>query len=146
MADRVDFYLLPGLDSQQRLLFACRLTEKVYGLNLPIAVLMQSANEAVAFDNLLWTFSDRAFVPHARGAGSDKAPVQIVERSEDARPAHLLINFAATIPPGLERFERVAEIVDEDAGRKALMRDRYREYRELNLRIETHQLGNASSG
>jgi DNA polymerase III subunit chi len=139
MAERVDFYLLPGLDAEQRLLFACRLTEKVYLLERQITVLTSSSDEAALLDNMLWTFSDRSFVPHARGA-AEGSPVQIVEQSEEARPAHLLINFAAGIPPALERFERIAEIVDEDAARKAMMRDRYREYRDLKLRIETHPL------
>ena len=41
---------------------------------------------------------------------------------------------------GLERFARIAEIVDADDERRRLGRERFKAYRELKLPLETHQL------
>jgi DNA polymerase IIIc chi subunit len=40
----------------------------------------------------------------------------------------------------LERFSRIAEIIDADDERRRLGRERFKAYRELKLTVETHQL------
>jgi len=52
------------------------------------------ADELRALDDLLWTFSDQSFVPHAIRAGDTPAdavtPVQPFERSLGVRPRAIL--------------------------------------------------------
>ena len=61
---KVDFYLLgEGADSRERI--ACRLAEKAWRLGNRVYVLAPDQAAAQALDELLWTFSQGSFVPHA---------------------------------------------------------------------------------
>jgi DNA polymerase IIIc chi subunit len=63
----------------------------------------------------------------------------------DAVPsADLLVNLAARIPERLDRFARIAEIIDADDQRRRLGRERFKAYREMKLSVETHQLDDAA--
>jgi hypothetical protein len=44
------------------------------------------------------------------------------------------------LPVHLERFARIAEIVDGDEERRRLGRERFKSYRDLKLSLEAHQL------
>jgi DNA polymerase IIIc chi subunit len=44
----------------------------------------------------------------------------------------------------LERFSRIAEVIDADDDRRRLGRERFKVYRELKLPLETHQLDDAA--
>ena len=58
--------------------------------------------------------------------------------------ADLLVNLSDRLPPGLERFARIAEIIDADPERRRLGRERFKSYRELQLAPETHQMDGAA--
>jgi DNA polymerase-3 subunit chi len=59
--------------------------------------------------------------------------------------ADLLVNLSDRLPARLERFARIAEIVDGDAERRTRGRERFKAYRDLKLPVETHQLDESSS-
>lgn len=147
--ERVDFYVLKSSQPNQRFNFACRLTEKAYLRDLRVVVLSDSAADAQALDEMLWTFNERSFVPHAlvRNADSCEAstPVHLTEdlRHIDAErigKTDLLVNLSDRLPVGVERFSRVAEIIDADDERRRLGRERFKAYRDLKVTLETHQL------
>jgi DNA polymerase-3 subunit chi len=157
MTERVDFYVLNSATERQRFTFACRLTEKAYLLTLKVVLLSDSAAEAAALDEMLWTFNDRAFVPHDlrradptaecdawRPRAALAAPVQLTADLEAIEAADLLVNLSARLPARLERFTRIAEIIDADAPRRARGRERFKAYRELNVPVETHRLDDAA--
>ncbi len=56
--------MLPGSESRARLKLACRLAEKAYLARQRVLVWLEDAAELASFDELLWTFADRSFVPH----------------------------------------------------------------------------------
>jgi DNA polymerase IIIc chi subunit len=58
--------------------------------------------------------------------------------------ADLVVNLSDRLPERLDRFARIAEIVDGDAGRKAKGRERFKAYRDMKLPVETHQLDESS--
>jgi len=147
--ERVDFYVLKSSEPKQRLNFACRLTEKAYLRDLRVVVLSDSAAAAEALDEMLWTFNERSFVPHAlcRDAASCDAstPVHVTADleqidSERIGKADLLVNLSDRLPVGVERFSRVAEIIDAHDERRRLGRERFKAYRDLKVTLETHQL------
>ena len=142
MTDRVDFYVLKSSTAKQRWTFACRLTEKAYLRDLRVVLWSDSRADADAIDELLWTFNERSFVPHQlrRHGESDAAPVQLTADLDPIEAADLLVNLSGRLPGGLERFARIAEIVDADDERRRLGRERFKAYRELKLPLETHQL------
>ena len=156
MTERVDFYVLNSATERQRFTFACRLTEKAYLLALKVVLLSDSAAEAEALDEMLWTFNDRAFVPHDlrradptaecdawRPRAALAAPVQLTADLEAIEAADLLVNLSARLPARLERFARVAEIIDADEECRRLGRERFKAYRDQKLALETHQLSDA---
>lgn len=145
MTERVDFYVLAGENPRQRWAFACRLTAKAYLQNLSIAVWIDAPADAKLFDDLLWTFDERSFVPHELSRDGERSdpgtPVHITLALESVERADLLINLADRLPAGLDRFKRIAEIIDADAERRRLGRERFKAYREHKLALETHQVG-----
>jgi DNA polymerase III subunit chi len=148
MTERVDFYVLHSTVAKQRWIFACRLTEKAYLKNLRVLILSESAADAKAVDELLWTFSDRSFVPHQLCQDEQSietdTPVRVTSALEGAGAADLLVNLSDRLPAGWERFARIAEIVDADPERRRLGRERFKSYRELKVALETHQLNDTA--
>ncbi len=153
MTERVDFYVLGSKTAKQRWTFACRLTEKAYLRDLKVVVLSDTAADTEVIDELLWTFNERSFVPHdicrenrARDAASADiaAPVQLTADLNGVGNADLLVNLSGRLPVGLERFSRIAEVLDADDERRRLGRERFKAYRELKLALETHQLNDVA--
>jgi DNA polymerase-3 subunit chi len=147
MTDRVDFYVLKSSAARQRWSFACRLTEKAYLRDLRVVVLNDSAADSEALDELLWTFNERSFVPHAivrDPACAAPEPVRLTPDLDGIDGADLLVNLSGRLPLRIERFARIAEIIDADEERRRLGRERFKAYRELQLPLETHQLDEAA--
>jgi DNA polymerase-3 subunit chi len=144
---QVDFYVLAGDDPSARLRFACRLVEKAWLKKHRVRVQLEPGGELEDFDRMLWTFSDRAFVPHRRAGSADDAPAPspapVVIADSDAADAwdgDVLVNLAMHAPPA-EGWSRIAEVVDGDAARRARGRERFRAYRERGLEPKTHEMG-----
>ncbi|MGD9387411.1 MAG: DNA polymerase III subunit chi [Gammaproteobacteria bacterium] len=144
---RVDFYVLQAQAAQAREVFACRLAEKVWRLRHRVYLHAGSADAARKVDELLWTFRDGSFVPHALDADdldeatAERTPVRIGAETEPHFEAELLINLDRQVPLFFSRFDRVAEIVGGDDDDKAAARERFRFYRDRGYTVETHQIG-----
>jgi DNA polymerase-3 subunit chi len=138
MAPRVDFYVLPDSEERARLVYACRLVEKAYLQDCRVYVHTAGPAEAEAFDELLWTFADRSFVPHELAGAAPQSPV-VVGCGEPA-DADLLVNLAPDAPAFFDRYPRVAEFVDAEPTRRDQGRRRFAWYRDRGLAPETHKL------
>jgi DNA polymerase-3 subunit chi len=146
MTGRVDFYVLKSESPKQRWIFACRLAEKAYLSSLRVAILQDDLGDAKAFDDLLWTFNERSFVPHdlCLDEKIDPATPVYLALDADRLPAvDLLVNLTDRMPAGFDRFARIAEIMDADPDRRRLGRERFKSYRDLKLTLESHQIGQA---
>ncbi|NNM61848.1 MAG: DNA polymerase III subunit chi [Steroidobacteraceae bacterium] len=150
MTERVDFYVLRSAAGRQRWSFACRLAEKIQLRDLRAVILAATDEDARELDTLLWTFSDRSFVPHALcgadGAADPATPVHLTANAELAPTADVLLNLSDRMPPGTERFARIAEIVDGDEGTRTRARERFKAYREMRVPVQTHMLGDGDGG
>jgi DNA polymerase-3 subunit chi len=147
----VDFYVLAGSDPGARLRFACRLVEKAWLMRNCVRVQFDPGGELAAFDQMLWTFSDRSFVPHRRAGDSESipspalAPVVLAENADaDASDGGLVVNLAADVPAGYESYARIAEVIDSDAGRRQRGRERFRFYRGRGIEPATHEMRSES--
>jgi DNA polymerase III subunit chi len=145
MAPRVDFYVLEGAEDRARLVYACRVIEKAFLQQLSVCVNLGTPAEAASFDTLLWTFADRAFVPHALthdGTGTAGAPPQTPVWVGCLAPiaADLLVNLAPVVPGFFGDYARVAEFVDAEPARRDAGRRRFAFYRERGLAPDTHKL------
>lgn len=140
---RVDFYVLAEADGESRLRLACRLAEKAFSPEQRVFVLASSSEEARQLDELLWTFRDRSFVPHALvdAPDADLMPVLIGTDPAAVEQADVLINLGAGVPAGYERFGRIVEPLDGDRERRQQGRERFRYYRERGDTPQSHDVG-----
>ena len=138
---RIDFYILDSDAPVERLKTACRICEKAFLLGHEVHVHTGEPALSQRMDELLWTFRDRSFVPHAVEPDDPiEWPVTIGHTMEPA-PRAVLINLASEVPSFFGRFERVAEVVDAQPQIKAAGRARYRFYRERGYPLQHHTLG-----
>src|SRR5574337_1370985 len=137
---QIDFYVLPDATPRGRALFVCRLAEKVFKRGQRSFVQLATENEARELDELMWTFHDRSFLPHALAAAGDDVPVLLGCGAEPAGDWDLLINLTAAVPAFFSRFARVAEVVDAAPEIRALGRERFRFYKDRGYAVETHQM------
>ena len=149
---QIDFYVLPDAQYQGhdkgRLLLACRLAEKAYGLGHQVYIHTDSQPLAEQVDDLLWTFKQNSFVPHALSTAlqddsTDAAVRQVIIGWQPEPPADqrdVLINLGAEVPAFFERFTRVVEVVDQQPQALAASRSRFKTYRERGQQPSTHKL------
>lgn len=141
---RVDFYVLDTADETARLRVVCRLADKIFGLGQQVHIHASDADQARHIDRLLWTFQDISFLPHQlAGQDTPSAPVSIGHDQMPPAGGDVLINLAAETPPFFSRFERVAEVVDEQPAIRSGGRARYRFYRDRGYPLQHHRLGAA---
>jgi DNA polymerase-3 subunit chi len=137
MAD-IRFYTLSASGGATRLRHACTLTEQAYLAGERVLVWLDDAAQLSQFDQLLWTFNDRAFVPHeplAADPASGEAPVQLhhgatLDSSVAASGFTTLVNLHDAPSAEVLRFPRVIEVIDGDARCRDAGRVRFRFYRE----------------
>ena len=144
--ERADFYVLEGSDARQRWRFACQEIEKAFLADERVLVWLDNDADVAAFDDLLWTFADRSFIPHEPlGPGSDwdETPVLLSCAGLPSTAPQVIVNLAAALPPGAQQALRIVEIVDGDAGRRQAGRQRFKEYRALGVEPVTHKSGAA---
>ena len=140
--ERADFYVLEGSDSRQRWRFACQEIERAFLADEYVLVWFDDAADLTAFDDLLWTFADRSFVPHeplTPESDWEETPVLLSAAASPPSAPHVIVNLAAGVPPGVDHSGRVVEIVDADDGRRQAGRLRFKHYRSLGLEPVTHK-------
>jgi len=137
---RVDFYIVNGEQEHDREIFACRLAEKAYKQGHRVVLRTTDEAQTYALDNLLWTFNPGSFVPHGCDKNDIDNPVR-VEHELTADSQHdVLINLNEKAVIELTAFSRIAEIVNQDPSRRSLARQRYKQYRESGLEVNSHNV------
>lgn len=138
----VDFYILTENTIENAYSFVCRLIDKAYQQKQAVFINTNSSQEAKTLDDLLWTFRDDAFIPHAI-YGEIKDPAPLMQLGYNVIPENtqnILLNLTATIPDYADNFKRIIELVPAGPATKKISREKYRIYRERNYEIKTHDL------
>jgi DNA polymerase-3 subunit chi len=142
MTERVDFYVLTSAAAKQRWAFACRLTEIAYLRDMSVDIVAETAADAAALDDLLWTFNDNSFIPHKMALDAQSrdpgTKIHVTLDPGEAPAADLLVNLSAGLPAHWERYARIAEVIDADEERRRLGRERFKSYRDLKIELQTH--------
>ena len=133
-----EFISLPS--PQDRLPLVCRWAKKCCEDGRTVAVHVGDTQQAEQLDEMMWTFEDRAFIPHVRAAAAKAPviePVLIHCGDEPLEEADVLIEAAGGAPDERAlRFAHVldfAEVYDEDL--RQLSRQRYKACREAGYRM-----------
>jgi DNA polymerase III subunit chi len=140
---RVEFYVIEDSAPAARLKLACRIAEKAFLVDQSVLVWHTDLDELKTFDELLWTFSDRSFVPHEL-LGPDvskcESNVMLSNGALPSRPIDIIINLAPDVPSCMNQAPRIAEIIDGDDVRRKAGRQRFKTYRDLGLQPVSHNI------
>ncbi|MGD9153666.1 MAG: DNA polymerase III subunit chi [Gammaproteobacteria bacterium] len=138
----VDFYLIDAATLNEQLRFACRLLDKAYLQQYTAYVHVENQAAAETMYDLLWTFRDISFVPHdlVRGPNSADAPVIIGSDEKPLQQHDILLNLHAAVPDFYTAYNRVIEIVHQDAAWKKIAREHYKFYQNQGHEVKTHDL------
>jgi DNA polymerase III subunit chi len=144
----IDFYTLSEGSRTPRLKAICQLVEKAFLGGERVLVWLQDEAQQSSFDDLLWTFGDRAFVPHeplAADPAASESPVQLFAGADLPRAAipggfSTLVTLRDEASADALAFGRVVEIVDADPAVRTAGRARFRFYRERGVTPSHHEL------
>ena len=109
-----------------------------------LRVLLHTPDEATtaALDKLLWHYPATAFIPHCRSHEAAAAEMPVVVGHDGASFPHheVLISLHTTSLPFFSRFQRVIEIVSQDAEDARLGRERFSFYRDRGYEMRHFDL------
>ena len=93
-------------------------------------------------DDLLWSFRQGSFLPHAVYTSDDAetTPVLLGHATEPDGPSDVLVNLAEDIPAFFSRFSRVTELVSGDDEQRDAARTHYKFYKDRGYTVRSHQL------
>jgi DNA polymerase-3 subunit chi len=148
---RIDFYLLPenAGPADNAVMAACKLCDKATGAGHRVYVSSPDLALVEEMDGALWSFRQGSFIGHEKHFGQnieEPQPPVLIGAGEPPETHHqILINLGAEVPAFFSRFERVLEIVEGDAGRRAKSRERYKFYKDRGYELNTFEQ-NAEGG
>lgn len=130
---KVDFYT----GSTDKLRTACQLSHKAMQNGVRVLLSAPDAETTDKLDKLLWQYPATAFMPHCRSdaAEAEQMPVLLNHGSERFPHHDLLISLHDECVPFFSRFERVIEIIGNDAEDSRLGRERYKFYRDRGYEL-----------
>ncbi|WP_020560546.1 DNA polymerase III subunit chi [Thiofilum flexile] len=137
----IRFYVLKSNQLQARLTLACKLIEKAYSQQLKTYIHTDNAAMSLQLDDLLWTYNDFSFMPHELAPSANKDTLILIGHDyEPLEHCDYLINLSATMPAFFARFERFAEILDQNEAILHAGRKRYQFYRDRGYTLDYHIL------
>ncbi|GAA5445464.1 DNA polymerase III subunit chi [Microbulbifer sp. NBRC 101763] len=137
---RIDFYILSSDQPQQADIFACRLAEKAYRSGLRVLVAVDNRDHASQIDQLLWTFREDSFLPHAAQSEEQHSAIEINSGEDPGTHHGLLINLCSKVPKWFSRFERLAEIVVQHPDTLQRSRLRFGHFRDRGYPLQSHKI------
>ena len=139
---RVDFYVVSDSNPDARERAACRLAEKAWMKSHRVFVHTASPAAARKVDELMWTFRQNSFLPHALfpGAPDEAEAVLVGDGTRPEDESDVLINLTDEVPAFYRQFDRVAEFVHGTDAARVAGRHRFRLYRDHGYAIESHNV------
>ena len=138
---RIDFYKLNSQNRTRINRFCCQLADKVVKMGNPVFVRTKNEAESHLLDDVMWTFSDSSFLPHAiQGDCEDTDAPVIIGHSASASKAYLLINLSDEFPENALNYDRVAEIISDVPENLQKGRARYSAYKRDAYPLHYHEI------
>lgn len=119
-----------------------QLVAKAWPQHGSVRVLTADEEMTALLDGLMWKWPATGFMPHCRLASplAPETPIIVDHAAEHRGPAAVLVNLQAAPPAFFSRFERLAEIVADDAATMAAGRERWKFYKERGYELRSHDL------
>lgn len=138
MTITIDFYLLTEPSFEATLRPLCHLVEQHYQPDARIYIHTPSRTITQQLDDLLWTFHDISFLPHASiDNNPNDVPILLGDANTANPSGNLLINLTSTVPNFYANFKKILEIVPSEDLAKAEARKRYKFYKSLGYVLNT---------
>jgi DNA polymerase-3 subunit chi len=138
---RIDFYVLPDDSVDAQHIFACRLAQKASKQGHRVYIHTESESQSKKLDELLWSFSATSFVPHTMKSDECANTPVYINHSGDPLDIHdVLINLTPNTPDCFGRFERFAELVNQNESVKQAGRERFKFYKSRGYPLQTHKI------
>jgi DNA polymerase-3 subunit chi len=142
MVSRADFYQLKSNDPASRYPLLCRLLEKCLAIGQQVYIICGDEAEAGYLNQYIWGFKPDSFIPHIRAHEDGESAVVLGHPStpDSDLPHHreICINLGPQLAP--EAFERVIELVVQEAGMLQTARSHYASYSQLGRTMQYHSL------
>lgn len=137
---RADFYIIP--EPSLPLRFVCQLASRVREEGCDLYIHAASKAEALTLDDLLWTFRDISFLPHALvdEAEALDCPIVIGWEGAEGPPRQALLNASGALPQSIAGYERIIDAAPADPKARDLARQRYKHYRDQGLEVRHHKI------
>ena len=126
-------------------LLACKLVAKAHAQKLSVYLSVADAGHAAELDNMLWTFSQGSFIPHAVCSNEkqeiDRYPVLIGPMDSGNQAGRkLLINLGDKVSDHYQDFHRILEVVSAEQADKSSARNRFKLYKSAGVTPATHEI------
>lgn len=111
--------------------YTCRLVRKARAANVRVIVLIDNADQLRHLDQELWQFSSTDFLPHVSidDPLAPVTPILLMTSATHSLPhRELLVNLGQAVPSNYEQFDRVIEIVSNEANDAQAGRQRFKQY------------------
>lgn len=134
-ATEVGFYHLTRTPLERAL---PKLLEKVLEQGGRAVVLASSEERVEALNAALWTYDDRAWLPHgsARDGHADRQPVWLSDRDENPNGATFLFLTDGARSDSVAAYARAFELFDgRDPDAVQAARDRWRSYKDAGFKL-----------
>ena len=145
---QIDFYIIGSNEPARRLQFVMKLLLKALAGGHETFVYCAGEGEAEALSEKLWSLDNR-FLPNAfikgEEGGSENQPIIIGYESPPVQLHDLYINLAPELPPEFSRFERLMEVIDQQASVLASGRKNYKSYQDKHYPLRRHDLRSQAS-
>jgi DNA polymerase III subunit chi len=140
--NNVDFHLLTGATIEASGTAIGKIVEELYKQDKTIFIYTDNAGAAKWIDDLLWTFHDIGFIPHAMTGNKELevAPVQISDYAPPLKNFDILINLAVKVPSFFTEFSKIIEFIPENEELKKFGREKYKFYRDQKCNLQTLNL------
>ena len=130
-----------------KLAYACRLLRKAYRAGAQVVVTGDVA-ALKALDRQLWVFDDREFVPHVLAQSEGAVPVRqqgtpiwlTADPASAPGERSVLVNIGQAMPPGVERFARLFDIVSNEVADRQQGRLRWKSYAAKGWQVNPHEV------
>lgn len=129
-----------------KLAYACRLLRKAHRAGAQVAVTGDLAT-LQALDRELWTFDDQEFLPHVLAAGKplpERLHATPIWLSPDPASApgerSILVNVGREMPAGMDRFQRLFDLVSSEADDRQEGRQRWKAYAAQGWDVQPHEV------
>ncbi len=132
--------------------YACRLLRKASRAGTRLVVTGDAAT-LQALDRQLWVFDEQEFLPHVLSTGGASLPERLHDTpiwlSDDPTSVpgdrSVLVNLGRDMPAGMDRFERLFDLVSTQPDDRQEGRARWKAYAARGWDVRPHEVKDATT-